>query len=36
MKRYTDYEHINIGSGTEIAIIELAKLIADEVGFKGK
>ena len=31
-----DCAHINLGSGFELSISHLAKLIADEVGFKGK
>ena len=29
-------EHVNIGSGTEITIYDLAKLISKTIGFKGK
>ena len=36
MKNYSEYEHINIGSGLEITIIALAKLIAEEIGFQGE
>ena len=36
MKHYNDYEHINLGSGEEISIINLAKLISKATGFKGK
>lgn len=31
-----DISHLNIGTGEEISIFELAKLIAKEVGYKGK
>ena len=34
-KHYSDAEHINVGSGTDIPIIELAELVARVVGFKG-
>lgn len=36
MKRYSDFEHINVGSGKDLPIIELAELIADVVGFRGE
>ena len=29
-------KHINIGTGKEITILELAKIISDQVGYKGK
>jgi GDP-L-fucose synthase len=35
-KNYSDEGHINIGSGEEISIRELAELICQTVGFKGK
>ena len=35
MKVYEDYEHINIGSGTDIAISEVARTIMDVVGLEG-
>lgn len=35
MKHYNSNEHINIGSGEDIEIIELAQLIKKTVGFKG-
>lgn len=35
LQRYSDHEHINIGSGEDLPIIELAHLIADVVGFRG-
>ena len=35
MKAWSDEEPINIGTGTEVTIAELAQLIADIVGFKG-
>lgn len=35
-ERYNDPEPVNIGSGYEISIRELAELISDLVGFKGK
>ena len=35
MKVYSGESHINIGSGEDITILELAKLVCDVVGFKG-
>ncbi len=35
MKEYSDDIHINIGSGEEVTIAELAALVAEIVGFKG-
>lgn len=32
---YTDYEHINCGSGSEVTIRELAETIASVVGYEG-
>jgi GDP-L-fucose synthase len=36
MQRYESPEIINVGTGEEVSILELAKLIADEVGFRGR
>jgi GDP-L-fucose synthase len=36
MKTWSDEEPINIGTGTDVAIAELVRLIADVVGFKGR
>ncbi len=36
MLNYEKAEHINVGSGSEITIKELAMLIAEITGFKGK
>ena len=36
MQTYEDPGLINVGTGAEIAILDLAKLIADVVGYKGK
>lgn len=36
MQTYEDPGLINVGTGEEIAILDLAKLIADVVGYKGK
>ncbi len=36
MKVYSDAEHVNVGSGEDIAIYELARLVAEVVGFGGE
>ena len=36
LKEYSDYEHINIGSGSEVSIRELAETIADVVGYEAE
>ncbi|WP_439616162.1 GDP-L-fucose synthase [Shinella sp.] len=36
LKNYEDYEHINVGSGDDIPILDLMKLIAEVVGFEGR
>jgi GDP-L-fucose synthase len=36
MKSWSDEEPINIGTGTDVTIAELARLIADVVGFTGR
>ncbi len=36
MKHYNDSEIVNIGTGTDVSILELAHLIGEKVGFKGK
>ncbi|MBQ0820462.1 MULTISPECIES: GDP-L-fucose synthase [Microvirga] len=35
LKHYSEAEHINIGFGSDMTIIELARLICNVVGFKG-
>ena len=35
MKNYNDLEIVNIGSGNEISVLDVAKLIKEAVGFKG-
>jgi GDP-L-fucose synthase len=35
LKVYSGREHINVGAGEDIAILELAQLVAEVVGFKG-
>ena len=36
MKVYSDAEHVNVGSGEDIAIYDLATLVAEVVGFAGE
>lgn len=36
MKEYSDAEHINIGSGSDISIMDLAQMVCDVVGFPGE
>ena len=36
MKRYSGEEHVNVGSGEDLTILELAKTVAQIVGFDGK
>jgi len=36
MQRYSDFEHVNVGSGQDIAIIDLALMVCDAVGFNGE
>lgn len=36
LKNYSGYEHINVGSGEEVSIKELAEMIAGVVGFEGE
>ncbi len=35
LENYSDFLHINVGSQQEISIIELAKMVANIVGYKG-
>ncbi len=35
MKTYSDAEHVNVGSGEDVTILELTRLVCDVVGFKG-
>ena len=35
MRAYSEEEHINVGSGSDLTILELARLIAEVVGFTG-
>ena len=36
LEKYSDLEHVNIGSGEEISIMDIAKLIAKVVGYNGE
>lgn len=36
MANYSGLEHVNVGSGEEITIADLARLIADVVGYRGQ
>lgn len=35
MKNYSDHEHVNVGSGDEVTIRELAETIAEVIGYDG-
>ena len=35
MQRYSDVEHVNVGSGEDLTILELAQLVCDVVGYHG-
>jgi GDP-L-fucose synthase len=35
LEHYSGEEHVNIGSGTDLTILELAQLVCDAVGFEG-
>ena len=35
MNHYSESEHINVGAGEDISILELARIVADCVGFSG-
>lgn len=36
LKTYSGNEHVNVGSGEDVTILELAQLVCDTVGFKGR
>lgn len=36
LKNYSDAQHVNVGSGEDIEIIELARLVCGVVGYEGK
>ena len=35
MREYSEEEHVNVGRGEDVTIMELAKLVADVVGYEG-
>lgn len=35
LQNYSDEQHVNLGSGTDLPIIELAQMVCDAVGFAG-
>jgi GDP-L-fucose synthase len=35
MQRYSGFDHVNVGSGDDITILDLAKLVCEVVGFDG-
>jgi GDP-L-fucose synthase len=36
MKNYSDAEHVNVGSGEDISILDLTRLVCQIVGFRGE
>ena len=36
LKTYSGAEHVNVGSGEDLTILELAQTVADAVGFSGR
>ncbi len=36
MKTYSDFEHVNVGSGDDLPIIDLARVVCEVVGFEGE
>lgn len=36
MKTYSDFEHVNVGSGDDLPIIDLARVVCEVVGFDGE
>jgi GDP-L-fucose synthase len=36
LERYSDEQHVNVGSGEEVTIAQFAKLVAEIVGYQGK
>jgi GDP-L-fucose synthase len=35
LKNYSDFEHVNVGSGEDISILDLTRLVCEVVGFDG-
>jgi GDP-L-fucose synthase len=36
LRHYSDYEHVNVGSGEDVTILELTQMVCDIVGFDGE
>lgn len=36
MENYDDHSHVNVGTGSDISIRDLANLVAQEIGYQGK
>ena len=36
LKTYSDHEHVNVGSGDDVTILELTQIVCDVVGFSGE
>nr|WP_281379573.1 GDP-L-fucose synthase [Ancylobacter tetraedralis] len=36
LKNYSGYEHVNVGSGEDVTILELTRLVCEVVGFEGE
>jgi GDP-L-fucose synthase len=36
LKTYSEFEHVNVGSGEDIPIVDLARLVCEVVGFEGE
>jgi len=36
MKTYSDFQHVNVGSGEDVTILELTRLVCQVVGFDGE
>ncbi|UDF03363.1 GDP-L-fucose synthase [Asticcacaulis sp. AND118] len=36
LKGYSGFEHVNVGSGEDVTILELTQIVCDVVGFKGE
>ncbi len=36
VKNYSDEEHVNVGTGSDVSIVELARQIGDVVGWDGE
>ncbi len=36
LEHYSEYEHVNVGTGGEVTVAELAQTVCDVVGFRGR